>query len=239
MRRIFAIFIIVAIPASLTLSSCNFNCRHGSGKLVTETRSVSDFTGVDISGGYKVIIKQDSVTSLKITADDNLIQSIKTDVSGSGKLKIHSPNICSSGQYVINISIKNLNYFRASGAIDLVSDGKITTKDLELNLSGATKVNLDINADNVVTSGSGLTDMTLTGQAKSHSVDLSGSGTLNALDFVVNKYSIRSSGASHCKINVLNVLDVSSSGASDIEYRGNPSTVNNSKSGASSLQKIN
>lgn len=232
---------ILAIAASfvmLAISACSFSCKKGSGRLATETRRVNDFSKIDISGGYKVIIKQDTAATLSITADDNLMKYIKTDVSGD-ELRVHSSHsICSSGNFVLNITIKNLSAIKTSGAVDIASNGKITTKDIELNLSGASKVTMNLNADNVSTRGNGMTELNLTGQASSHNVELAGSGQLNALDFVVAKYRIETRGASHCKINVLNQLDVNSSGASDVEYRGNPASVNDNKSGASLLKKI-
>jgi len=231
---LFSISVLVLLAS---LSSCN--CKHGSGHLVTEVRNPGDFSKIDISGGYHVIIKQDSAaSSLTLTADDNLIQYIKTDLDGD-KLTIHNTHrVCSSGEYTITIRLKNLSYFKSSGAIEVTSDGKITTRDIEFNLSGSTKIALNLNADNVNTHCSGLTEFDLTGQAKSHNVDMSGSGTINALDFVTGTYNIESSGMSHCKINVMNNLSVNSSGVSEIQYRGNPANINNNKSGVSSLQKI-
>jgi len=239
MKRAFTIILAVAALASVaTLSSCRFNCKRGSGNQVTENRSLAGFSEIEISGDYQVNIKQDSNYAVNITADDNLMQYVKTEVNGD-RLKIHtSRNICNAGPFIVNISLRELNFLRGSGAIKITSVGKITTKDLQLKLSGATKVNLDLNADNVRTTGSGLTEINLRGQASSHVVEMSGSGTLNALGFVVAKYSIESSGISHCKINVLNELNINSSGASDVQYKGNPSTVNNNKAGASTLQKI-
>jgi len=55
---------------------------------------------------------------------------------------------------------------------------------------------------------------------------------------VVGDYDISTSGAGNCEINVLHSLNVSSSGASEVKYKGNPSSVNNDKSGASTLQKV-
>ena len=49
---------------------------------------------------------------------------------------------------------------------------------------------------------------------------------------------ISTTGASHCDINVLNSLNVSTTGSSEIRYRGNPTNVNTSKTGASSVTKI-
>ncbi len=238
MKRLSTLFFSVCALVLLAgLSSCN--CKRGSGHLITETRNLNSFSKIDISGGYRVIIKQDSAaSSVTLTADDNLMQYIKTDLDGN-ELKIHSAHrICGSGQYVITIRLKDLSYFKASGAIEVTSDGKITAKDIEFNLAGATKVTLSLNADNVNTHCSGLTELDLTGQAKSHNVEMSGSGTINAFDFVTGAYSIQSSGMSHCRINVLNELNVNSSGVSEIQYRGNPANVNDNKSGVSSLQKV-
>ncbi|MEO6980362.1 MAG: DUF2807 domain-containing protein, partial [Mucilaginibacter sp.] len=125
---------------------------------------------------------------------------------------------------------------KASGAVEVESDGKIITQDIEFTLSGATKLSMDLNAANVRTKGSGVTTINLKGQASSHDVEIRGSGELHAFDFVVGTCSINSSGIGHSEVNVLNKLNVHSSGASDVKYKGNPS-VNNDKSGASSVEK--
>jgi len=98
---------------------------------------------------------------------------------------------------------------------------------------------MDLNAANVSTSGSGVTELNLKGQATSHDIDLSGSGHVYALDFVVGACDIQTSGVGHSEVNVLNKLSVHSSGASEVKYRGNPSSVTNDKSGASSIEKVN
>ncbi len=221
-----------------TISSCNIACTHGSGKLVTENRGGGAFSKLDIAGPFNVTVKQDSITSVKITGDDNLMQKIKSSVSGDELLIKTESGVCPSGQIAVVIGVKNLSEIKTAGAINLNSDGKITAKDLELDFSGATTVDMALNADNVTTTGSGMTKLNLSGQAASHKIDFSGAGEVNALDFVVSKYEIQSSGAGNFKINVLNDLDVNSSGASDIQYRGNPKNIKNDKSGIGTLKKI-
>ena len=239
MKKInFTSIVLVSAISLLLLSSCRLMCVRGSGNMITENRAISEFTKLDVSGEYKVVLKQDSSLSLKINADDNLLKYIKTSVS-NGKLRIYSKkSICGSGQIVINVGIRNINNVEASGAVEISSDGKISTQDIHFDLSGATKLTMDLNAANVSTEGSGATRINLTGQASSHSVDLSGAGRVNAFDFVVGNYIIETSGATKCEINVLNSLSVHTSGASTIHYRGNPKTVNNDKSGASTLKKV-
>ncbi|HEY9197019.1 MAG TPA: head GIN domain-containing protein [Mucilaginibacter sp.] len=234
-------YIIAAFAlASLSLfSSCkHFRCVHGSGNIVTENRKANEFTRLDVSGSYKVFLKQDSSLTISIKGDDNLLKYVSTSVEGD-QLTIKSrKNFCSDGDIVINIGIRNLKEIGASGAVELSSAGKINTGDLKFDLSGATKINLDVNAANLVSETSGMSELNLTGQAASHRVETSGVAKIHAFDFVVGDYEINTSGVSDCKINVLKTLNVHSSGASEIQYKGSPATVNNDKSGASSIKKV-
>ncbi|GAB4464532.1 MAG: hypothetical protein OHK0029_34550 [Armatimonadaceae bacterium] len=52
----------------------------GSGKVVTDTRSVGDFSAVDASGVGSVLIAQGDRDSLTIEADDNVLPYISTEV---------------------------------------------------------------------------------------------------------------------------------------------------------------
>ena len=67
---------------------------------------------------------------------------------------------------------------------------------------------------------------------------MSGAGNLNALDFVVANYRVETSGLSRCKINVLKELSINTSGAGSVEYKGNPTQINNQHSGLTSIKKI-
>ena len=61
-------------------SSCVINLQdtiYGSGDVITEDRSVSDFNKLKVSSGIDVIIKYGNSESLEIKADDNLIEHIK------------------------------------------------------------------------------------------------------------------------------------------------------------------
>lgn len=230
------IMLLIAVAATAVLSSCDFvNCLKGSGHMVTENRKVSDFSRISVEGDFKIILKQDSSLNVTVNADDNLLKYIKTEVNGD-KLRIHSKkHICNHGDLSITIGVRNLEELRSSGAIEVTADGQLNVKDIKFDLSGASKVTLDLNAANVTTSGSGATEINLKGQATSHTVDFSGVGKLYALDFVVSNYEIQSSGASESHVNALQTLKVSSSGAASVKYKGHPS-ITSDKSGALSVE---
>lgn len=228
-----------ALSFGVIFSSCNgINCVNGSGNQISQTRDVGSFTRVETSGSIKVILKQGDENSLRITADDNVLREIETYVRGNRLIIDLEGNFCDSGPITVFVTSANYEGIEASGAVEILGDGKLNVNDFDLDLSGSSKVDLDINAANVKTSSSGASEIFLKGQAGSHELELSGSSSVDALDFVVGRYRIESSGASDSRINVLNELDISSSGSSDVQYRGNPSKIKNDESGASNLEKI-
>jgi hypothetical protein len=237
-NRIAALLPVAALFLITWLSGCNLKCIKSSGKDVSENREVPAFTKLDISGGFKINLKQDSSNIISITADEKFMKYIRTEVSGN-KLRIHTrKNFCGEHAIRVNLSINRLEEIKGSGAVELASEGRINTQNLKMQFSGASKIDLDLSAANVSTEASGATEIALKGQAASHKVNVSGVGKLRALDFVVGNYEIKTSGSGNCQINVLNSLVTNTSGVSDIQYRGNPSKIETQKSGPSSIKKV-
>lgn len=223
----------------LFLSSCQgIDCISGSGNQITVNRDIDNFTKIETNGSFEIIIKQDSSSSVRIQADDNIQDKIETSVRGNTLSIDMDGNFCDSGPIQLYISSRDFEKIKASGAIDIRSDGVLNVNDFELSLSGSSKIMLEMNARTLRTSSSGSSEIDLKGQAGSHELDLSGSSNIEALDFVVGEYNINSSGSSKSRINVLNVLNVRSSGSSKVEYRGKPSKVSNQDSGSSKVISI-
>lgn len=239
MKNVFQAALVLLTGMSLFISSCKMVCTKGSGHVVSEKRKVAGFTKLDISGSYDVELVQDSSQTVTISADDNLLKQIITEVSND-KLTIKTENnLCPSGQIVVTIGVRNLDEIDQSGAINLLTKGKLVTKDLSMDLSGSSNLNMELDAANVNTTASGTIDLYLKGQATMHKMDVSGGAKVRAFDFVVGNYDLETSGAGDFEINVLHELNVNSSGASTVKYKGNPTTINNKKSGVSTITKVN
>jgi Putative auto-transporter adhesin, head GIN domain len=239
MKKYFQIICFLAlIPCVSVLNSCNSNCIKGSGTPITEDRNVGTFSKVEFGGSIKLKIKQDSTNWMKITADDNIIKQIKTRVSGD-VLKIEMDgNFCNSGEVVVELSSKVWSGIKASGATQIISENQINSDDFELDLSGSSQVDLNLVAAKFKMETSGSSEIKLKGQARQSDVNVSGASEINAFDFVVSDFNIETSGSSKCAINVLNSLNVNSSGSSEILYKGLPKNINNKKSGSSELKHV-
>lgn len=207
--------------------------------MVTENRKVNAFSEVEVSGAFKVNLVQDSSYAIAVKADDNILKLIKTDISGKKlKITIDAKSICTDNPVMVTIGVKDLRSIKTSGAVELASAAEINTSDLDIILSGASKINLDVNAANISTKTNGINEVALKGQAASHTVNFTGSGKLKAFDFVVAKYEIETTGEAECEINVLSDLSVHSTGAATVKYKGTPSKINKSETGSLTLNKV-
>ena len=242
MKKVLLNLAILFVFVSLSiLSSCKDNdaCVQGSGSLVTESRKAGEFKKIEISGNYKLHIRQDSSLMVSVKADDNLLEYISTSIHGDRLIVSSKKSFCTNNDIVITLGVHNLNEISTSGDIEIITDTKFKTGDLILQLSGSTKANMDVTANNITTRGSGDANIHLQGQAASNLVDLSGSVKLDAYNFVVGDYNILASGSTECDINVLKTLNVKSSGDVNVRYKGSPATVNSIKSGSLTLTKVN
>ena len=70
------------LAIALALAGCGIETVRGSGKVISETRSVSGFDSVAMSGSGKLVIEQGETESLTITADDNLLPRLPAEVRG-------------------------------------------------------------------------------------------------------------------------------------------------------------
>lgn len=235
MKGLRTLVLAAIIPAAAGLNSCGMNCMNGNGVEATENRDLDEFSAIDLGGSYKLVLTRDSLQSLRISADENLMPHIKTEVRNN-RLRVYSEdNICD--EVVIVISMKELKELEASGAVEVEMTNRFVTDEFNLEVSGAVEADLNVEAQKIRTELSGAGEIEYEGKAGDHRVSISGAGELRAENLVVNRYDLDLSGAAECSVHVLEELNVEGSGASSVVYRGNPSKINQDLSGAGSIRQ--
>ena len=136
---------------------------------------------------------------------------------------------------MVNINTGRLE-IGASGACKIQIKANVTG-DADLNISGTSKIQGELKANNVKFGSSGLSSVDLTGSATDIKIDISGTVKINAVDFIVKTAVVNSTGAGNVRINVTNTLIVNSSGVSSINYKGSP-TITANISGAAKVKKL-
>lgn len=226
---------------SVPLSGCHSDhYRSGSDKIIKQTRPVSDFTEIEVGGAFEVFLRQSESPGVIVEADAEIIEQIVTKVEGS-RLKIYLKNNSTHwmrdiDEMKVYISIKDLKYLDLSGAVDMVTENRISGTDLKLDASGASEVKLELAMQSLNMDLSGASELTLTGTAVTVRLDGSGASDIEAFGLAVTDLTVYGSGAIEAAVNVTNTLKANMSGACTIRYKGNPK-VDIHSSGASSIKR--
>lgn len=211
----------------------------GNGHITTQDRSVGSFNSIRSGGSTNVHVMQSSSNTVKIEADDNLMQYIDVYVEGN-TLYIKSKNgynLNPSKDITVYVSAPSFKDISVSGSGDIIGDNAISGNDpLDLHVSGSGNINMQVNVPKVSTDVSGSGDVTLKGQAKDFDAELSGSGKIKCFDLVTDNTSLHLSGSSDADVNANKSLDINVSGSGSVRYKGTPS-ISQHISGSGDIRK--
>jgi hypothetical protein len=234
MKKNILIYAVLSAVLVFSMTTCEKFCTDGNGHMDTEYRVVSEFYGVKNSTEFDVNITYDSVYSVRVNADDNLMQEINTSVKGDN-LIIETDNdncIQSSSNILIDIHMPLLDNIELTGSGNMdIFDFKSTR--LEVTNTGSGDIDIrNLIASTIDFSVSGSGSITVYGKAEKANYLLSGSGEIYANDIKVGDCDITSSGSGDIYCYVIDHLNVILSGSGDVIYSGSPElTTTDSGSG--------
>ena len=229
--------------AALALSGCFFPVRMtrviGSGEVATETREVSGFSAVDLSGIGKLIIDQGNSESLTITAEENLIPYLETRVTGK---ELHLGvrdyvNIDPREEIVFRLTVVELERLESSG-LGKIEIAALESEDLDIQISGAGDLTIgELMADSFRLEISGAGNAVVAGEVTDQRIELSGAGNYQAGDLLSEEARVQISGAGRAVVWAEGELDVEISGSGSLQYYGSP-ILNTEMSGAGTLEGL-
>ncbi len=167
-----------------------------------EVRNVSNFTKISFRVPGKLYLKQGSPQKVEIEGKKDVLEKIETEVDGN-RLIIGEESKWmdwswgnNDDQVNIYITVKDIEGLSVSGSGDLIGQGKITSSNLDLNVSGSGSLQLeasvsgDMEAD---VSGSG--EIVLKASCKNYDSDVSGSGRIELDVAIADKADFSVSGS--------------------------------------------
>lgn len=267
-RRVgIAIAVVVLVAGALAcsvdlgdLGDLGFRTVSGSGEIASETREVSDFSGVVLAGWGNLHIEVGERESIRIEAEENLLEYIETEVR-DGRLEIrHRRRTVLRPTEPINyyLTVKQLDTVAVTGA-GKVDAPLLVASRFSLRISGAgsigiagleaERVDLDITgvgdidvgtleADQLDVDISGAGNLGIAGgSVRTQEIGVSGGGNYNAKGLQSVEAEVRLSGLGYAVVRVSDRLTVSISGAGSVQYVGNPS-VDKNISGVGKVQQI-
>ncbi len=217
-------------------------CRHisGSGNIVSEKKSVGNFTGISAGSGFDVEVHIGSPVSVTIDADDNLMKMVKVRVEDR-TLQIHTKNgvSISDGHLKAYITVPSLDYIESTGAATInVLDELKDDKKIKLHASGAAKIAAHVDAPKIEAESSGAANIDVTGRTKDFNAHASGGAGIDADELMSENTDAEASGAANVHVYASVKLNAHASGAGNIFYKGE-AAVSKETSGAGNVNKAN
>ncbi len=242
MKKIHLSYGRVALLLSLTFFTCSvFSQSWGSGEVGNgnvreESRDLAGFKGVAASHGLDVYISQGNSFSVKIKADENLLDNVMTRVeNGTLVMKVETP-VRKAKTMAVYVTMPDLEMIKGSGGSDIYIEGKFRFSDLEINMSGGSDLfvkEMDAQTVNCITAGG--SDAHLAGKADKLTAQAQGGSDLKAKDLVIRACKISAHGGSDAVLHVTDELEAEAYGASDIIYYGKPKVLTQKSHGASDI----
>jgi hypothetical protein len=226
---------LTVIIAILGISACS----HGQirNNVVTKERNADHFTGIKVSSGIDVYLKQGGDEAISVEADENLQEYILTDVR-DGVLHVYTEvNIRDAERKRVHVTMKEIKSVKTSSAGDVYGETPVKTDRLQLSASSAGNIKLEVFANEINADISSSGDITIKGEADMLEADLSSAGDLNAYDLKVREADVSASSAGDADINVSDRITARASSAGDINYMGNPKYVDAHSSSAGGIHR--
>jgi hypothetical protein len=215
MRRIFPIALLFV--SSLVLAQTK------------ETRNVGTFTKISFRFPGKLILKQGSPQSVVLEGDKEALEKIETEVEGSklvigreGKWGMDWNWGRDDHSITAYVTVKDIEGLSVSGSGTLLSEGKISSRSLDLSVSGSGELHVEATVENELeTSVSGSGRLEVSGSCRSFESSVSGSG----------KVIVSSS--------IAGISDISVSGSGKVEASGSAKEIKATISGSGKILAAN
>lgn len=232
----------------------------GSGNVVEEAREVSGISGVHLATIGDLTITLGDTESLRVEAEDNLMEYIETDVF-SGKLRIKIQE-----NVRLNTTRPIRYYLTVTGldSIEISSTGDIQAPDLEaerfsirisstgelemgdlvantvsIRISSSGDVVMGVlNADNLEIDISSTGNLDIAGgEVETQDISISSTGNYRAQDLASDEADVRLSSSGSATIWVRDRLTARLNSSGNLHYRGSP-TVNSSTNSSGDVIQI-
>jgi Putative auto-transporter adhesin, head GIN domain len=205
----------------VTIKVSSKNGVKGSGVSASETRTLTPFTGVDLAGVGKLVLKvgEGAAYSVNVTADDNLLPLVETVVKGDTltiQLK-DSVSLSNSVGFTYKVTAPKIEKLESSGAASVEGSG--------------------FNGGKLVVDVSGVGSVKLAGRVEEFRADLSGAGSLNTTSLVADDVKVDLSGVGSADVRADKRIRANVSGLGSITWEGSATDVKTDVSGLGSVRK--
>lgn len=197
--------------------------------------SLEPFDKIESGGNLTILLEKSTAPGLQVVGLEKTLENFRYEIR-NGKLYLGTSEQSSGGlPELIVVRYISLNEITTSGASEVTIKDSLVAERLKISQSGASTISGKVLATTLDVESSGASDLILTGKVTELSVSGSGASDIMLKEMEVINGLINVSGACDVVVFATNNLTVLSSGASDVQYLGEPAGRNFNATGSSHI----
>lgn len=171
----------------------------------TANRKVSDFTSLNVSGGFGTSTLEQGTPGVKIITDESNLKYIITENEGDELNIYFSKDAPRNIRASLVITFSSLKEINNSGSTNFESQSTIKSKRMTFNFSGSGNFMGGVDVEYLEVNISGSSDFKLNGYAQLQEYTISGSGNIMANALKGKQAEVAISGSGNVDLNVESV----------------------------------
>lgn len=222
------------------LGACRF--KSGSGVVITEDRTVGQFSGIDIAQGFDVVLTKGPSSSVRLEADDNIISLIRTEVVGDVlKIRLKKQATLTNATLKAYISTPFIRVISASSGSKLVCADELVSDNgrMDIRTSSSGHVECRVNVPEIELKSSSGSSIYISGRTRDVRASASSGSGIYGYNLLSEKVYARSSSGSSIELHASVSLDAGASSGSSVRYRGGAGDIKSSESSGGSVSRSN
>ncbi len=230
--------ILLSFLIGTIFSSCNIFGVSGSGELVTNEISLSEFNKIDLTIEAEIEFIKSKTQKVEIVAQQNIYDLIKSDVIKEKWTIEFDKNVKDYEDITIYIYVPEIISIDLSGSGYIYTNNTFSADKVEFSIPGSGDIDFFFDAEDTEISISGSGNIYLEGGTINQDVSISGSGKYCGFRFFSSETEISIPGSGNCELYVHDKLFVNISGSGNVYYIGNP-TINSIITGSGDVIDAN
>lgn len=228
--------------AVLFLSACFMGGHRvrGNGNLGSQTRDIGGFHSIEVVGGMDVVLVPGGNHSVRVEADDNLLQYIRTERDGNTLVigTRRGYNLNPRAGMKVYITTPQLRQIDVTGSGTVRSQSRLVySNPVAIDITGSGDVLLDLDAPEIEAEATGSGNTALSGQTRSFRAAINGSGELRCFNLLSENTDVEISGSGNAEVYASKRLDIEINGSGSVAYKGSPS-VKQDIAGSGDIRKV-
>lgn len=228
----------IKIASNQSITGNGSSTIHPSGNEVTETRKAADFSGISAVSGINVIVIQSDSLKTVVTADENVIRFVLTEVR-DGILCIHyadDVSISGPAQTQVKVWCPRIESLTASSNASISLNGVAEGAALEANASSGGMIRGTVNYQEVTVLASSNARIDFSGKCTTYQAEVSSGAKAAAAKLLSDMVYVSVSSNADATVYANSYLQAKAWSGGSVIYYGDPSETDKKVSSNGSIK---